>query len=103
MEYGMNQGLVCPFGLQLCQDVATGSRNPLEPLRTRALGPGPWSRALGPGPGPWALVPGPGPWAQTGKEGIIISEMEPRNLQSPLKVSPGTSSLPISATARLIV
>ena len=34
MEYGMNQGLVCPFGLKLCQDVATGSPNPLEPLRT---------------------------------------------------------------------
>ena len=34
MEYGMNQGLVCPFGLKLCQDVATGSPNPLEPLQT---------------------------------------------------------------------
>ena len=30
----MNQGLVCRFGLKLCQNVATGSRNPLEPLRT---------------------------------------------------------------------
>ena len=34
MEYGMNQGLVCPFGLKLCQDVATASRNTLECLRT---------------------------------------------------------------------
>ena len=34
MESGMNQGQVCPFEPKLCQDVATGSRNPLEPLRT---------------------------------------------------------------------
>ena len=34
MEYGMNQGLVCPFGLKLCQDVAMVSPNPLECLRT---------------------------------------------------------------------
>mgnify|MGYP003331628156 CR=1 FL=1 len=34
MEYGMNQGLVCPFGLKLCQDVATASPNPLERLQT---------------------------------------------------------------------
>ena len=34
MEYGMNQGLVCLFGLKLCQDVATGSPNPLEPFPT---------------------------------------------------------------------
>ena len=30
----MNQGLVCPFGLKLGQNVATVSMNPLEPLRT---------------------------------------------------------------------
>ena len=30
----MNQDLVCPFGLKLCQDVATGSMKPLECLRT---------------------------------------------------------------------
>ena len=30
----MNLGLVCPFGLKLCQDVAMVSPNPLEPLRT---------------------------------------------------------------------
>ena len=30
----MNRGLVCLFGLKLCQNVATGSANPLEPLRT---------------------------------------------------------------------
>ena len=34
MEYGMNQGLVCPFGPKPCQDVATVSPNPLEYLRT---------------------------------------------------------------------
>ena len=34
MESGMKQGQVCPFEPKLCQDVATGSRNPLEPLRT---------------------------------------------------------------------
>ena len=34
MEYGMNQGLVCPFEPKLCQDVATASPNPLECLRT---------------------------------------------------------------------
>ena len=34
LTLGMNQGLVCPFGLKLCQNVATGSRNPLECLRT---------------------------------------------------------------------
>ena len=34
MEYGMNQGLVCPFGPKPCQDVAMVSPNPLECLRT---------------------------------------------------------------------
>ena len=34
MKSGMNQGQVCPFEPKLCQNVATGSRNPLEPLRT---------------------------------------------------------------------
>ena len=34
MKYCMNQGLVCPFEPKLCQDVAMGSRNPLEPLWT---------------------------------------------------------------------
>ena len=34
MEYGMHRGLVCPFEPKLCQNVATGSRNPLEPLGT---------------------------------------------------------------------
>ena len=34
MQSGVNQGLVCPFESKLCQNVATGSRNPLECLRT---------------------------------------------------------------------
>ena len=34
MKFCMNRGLVCPFGPKLCQNVATASRNPLEPLRT---------------------------------------------------------------------
>ena len=34
MENGMNQDLVCPFGLKLGQDVAMVSTNPLECLRT---------------------------------------------------------------------
>ena len=34
ITFGMNLGLVCPFGLKLFQDVAMVSPNPLEPLRT---------------------------------------------------------------------
>ena len=33
-ESAMNQGQVCPFGPELCQNVAMASRNPFEPLWT---------------------------------------------------------------------
>ena len=36
MESGMNQGQVRPFAPELCRNVATASRNPLEPLRIPA-------------------------------------------------------------------
>ena len=34
MQSGVNQGQVCPFEPKLCQNVATASRTPLEPLLT---------------------------------------------------------------------
>ena len=36
-ECDVNQGLVCPFAPKLCQNIATASRDPVEPLQTPNL------------------------------------------------------------------